>query len=140
MAVFDNILFAGDLQSLSQDHLAQPEATNASSIPAAMPASQSEAAETSSKANQQLPAQLRHRGHAEPPLTSEAAGDPMQPPQPGAATMSREAREPSEADADGKAAKLAALARGQANSSEVHSVMQHMLARSCCGCAEPCSC
>lgn len=102
---------------------------NASSIPAATPASQPEAAEPSSNAEQQLPAQLRHRGHAEPPLGSEAAGDesnPMQAPQPGAATMSREARELSDADVDGKAAKLAAVAKGQANSSEVCHAQQHM--------------
>lgn len=105
---------------------------NASSTSAATPASQPEAAEPSSKAEQQLPAQLRHRGHAEPPSSSEAAGDPMQPPQPGAATMSREARELSDTDADGKAAKLAAVARGQANSSEVHSVIHDMPCKLLC--------
>lgn len=96
-----------------------PEVTDASNPPAATAAGQPEALQPSSAAEQQLPAQLRHRGHAQQSSSSGAAGDPMQPPQPGAATMSREAAEQSDADADKKAAKLAAVAMGQANSSEV---------------------
>ncbi len=51
--------------------------------------------------------------------TRAAEGDPMRPPETGAASMSRDAVVQSQDDQDSKAAKMAAIARGQANSSEV---------------------
>ncbi|KAK9853101.1 hypothetical protein WJX84_000605 [Apatococcus fuscideae] len=117
----------GDLKSLSDNQMpqargapsppAQPQAMGATNSPAA--ASQQEAAASSSRPEQQLPAELRHRGHAEQSVSGGAAEDPMQPPQPGMATMSREGAEQADEDADKKTARLAAVARGQANSSEV---------------------
>ena len=68
---------------------------------------------------QQLPTQLRHRGHADPCEARLREEDLTTPPHADAAVMTREPADEGQDDASEKAAKMAAVARGQANSSEV---------------------
>ena len=79
------------------------------------------AAASPSWGTEQLPAQLRHRGHAGQAGSAAVEEDPLEAPRQDAASMSREdPKQQDEAGDPGKqAAKLAAVARAQANSSQV---------------------